>query len=148
MNFLYENNLLKDLKSKIKISCKLRSKPWFTIQLFLITGPWEDLHSSKLNSANWIIRKYWKLHIKVCFPRFSQIQLQQLFRGKESIVLKSLPAEVVLSYFTESERKICLQKENKNNEIKKEKKLWLLLLEQQKNDWSSLFFSSKLAGLL
>ena len=35
-----------------------------------------------------------------------------------------------------------------NLKWKKEKKLWLLLLEQQKNDRSSLFFSSKLAGLL
>ena len=45
--------------------------------------------------------------------------------GKESIVLKSLPAVVVLIYFTASERKICIQKENKtyyvieNEKIKK-----------------------------
>ena len=37
------------------------------------------------------------------FARLSQIKLQQLFTGKESIVLKSLPAVVVL-YFTASEK--------------------------------------------
>ena len=83
------------------------------ILLFLITGPREGLHSRKLNSENWIIRKDRKLHIRVCFVRFSQIQLQQLFTGKESLVLKSLPAVVVLSYFTASERKFWVQKENK-----------------------------------
>ena len=54
-------------------------------------------------SKNWIIRKYRKLHIRICFARFSQIQLQQLFTGKESIVLKSLPAVIDLN-FTASER--------------------------------------------
>ena len=49
------------------------------------------------------MRKYRKLHIRVCFARLSQIQLQPLFTGKESIVLKSLPAVVVL-YFTASEK--------------------------------------------
>ena len=57
--------------------------------------------------------KIGKLHIRVCFARFSQIQPQQLFTGKESIVLESLPAVVVLRYFTASERKICVQKDNK-----------------------------------
>ena len=33
--------------------------------------------------------------------------------GKESIVLESLPAVAVLRYFTASERKICLQKDDK-----------------------------------
>ena len=41
---------------------------------------------------------YGKLHIRVCFAGLSQIQLQQLFTGKES-----LPAVVVL-YFTASEK--------------------------------------------
>ena len=36
------------------------------------------------------------------FARISQIQLQQLFTGKESIVLKSLSAVVVLNYFNYS----------------------------------------------
>ena len=34
-----------------------------------------------------IITKYRKLRIRVWFARFSQIQLQELFTGKESIVL-------------------------------------------------------------
>ena len=46
---------------------------------------------------------YRKLHIRVCFAPLCQIKLQQLFTGKESIVLKSLPAVVVL-YFTASEK--------------------------------------------
>ena len=62
-----------------------------------------------------------------------------------------LPAVVVLSYFTASEKE-NLRPEGKQNCVikneKRKKKLWLLLLEQQKNDRSSLFFSSKLAGLL
>ena len=41
--------------------------------------------------------------MRVCFARLSQIKLQQLFTGKESIVSKSLPAVVVL-YFTASEK--------------------------------------------
>ena len=53
-----------------------------------------------------------KLHIRVCFARLGQIQLQQLFTGKETTVLKSLPAVVVL-YFTASE------KENLRTERKK-----------------------------
>ena len=69
------------------------------------------LHSSKLNSAIRIIRKYRKLHIRICFALFSQIQ--QLFTGKESIVLELLPAVVVLRYFTARERKICVPKDNK-----------------------------------
>ena len=60
-----------------------------------------------------MIRKYRKLHIRICFARFSQIQLQQLFTVKESIVLESLPAVAVLRYFTASERKICVQKDDK-----------------------------------
>ena len=59
------------------------------------------------------IRKYGKLHRRICFARFSQIQLQQLFTGKESIVLESLPAVVVLRYFTASESYIFEQKDNK-----------------------------------
>ena len=85
------------------------------------------------------------MHIRVCFARLSQIQLQQLFTGKESIVLKSLPALVVL-YFTASEKdnlrtesysykeQKLLQCTGKQNNVMKMKKLRLLLLEQQKND--------------
>ena len=50
--------------------------------------------------------------LRICFARFSQIQLQQ-FTSNESIVLESLPAVVVLRYFTASERKICVEKDNK-----------------------------------
>ena len=62
-----------------------------------------------------------------------------------------LPAVVVLSYFTASEKENLRLEGKQNCVIKSDKrkiKLWLLLLEQQKNDRSSLFFSSKLAGLL
>ena len=86
------------------------------------------------------------MHIRVCFARLSQIQLQQLFTGKESIVLKSLPAVVVL-YFTASEKdnlpvESYSHKEQKlsqctgkqNYVMKNEKHSDSLLLEQQKND--------------
>ena len=104
------NNLPKDL---------LKAK-----DQFLKTGPCEGLHSSKLNSAKWIIRKYRKLHVRVCFACFSQIQLQQLFTGKESIVLKSLPAVVVLSYsyFTASEKENLWTERKLNHVIKNEKR--------------------------
>ena len=101
MNFLYENNLPKDLKSKRSVAT------------------WQPSHDSPFSyfNLNWSMRgssfkqiklsrslgKYRKLHIRVCFGRLSQIQLQPLFTGKESIVLKSLPAVVVL-YFTASEK--------------------------------------------
>ena len=61
-----------------------------------------------------------------------------------------MPAVVVLSYFTAVEKKNLRTEWKQKYVIKNEKtkKLWLLLHEQQKNDRSSLFFSSKLAGLL
>ena len=98
MNFLCENNLPKDLKSKRSVATWQPSH--------------DPLFSYIFNKLNWsmrgssfkqIIRKYRKLHIRVCFVRLSQIQLQQLFTGKQSILLKSLPAVVVL-YFTASEK--------------------------------------------
>ena len=115
------NSLPKDLKSKRSVA-SFAHEPWFTIKLFLKTSPCEGLHSSKLNSANWIIRKYRKLHIRICFARFSQIQLQQLFTGKESIVLKSPPTVVVLSYFTASENEDLRTERKQNYEIKNEKR--------------------------
>ena len=72
------------------------------LAILRLTCPCERIRLSKLNSADHY-RKYRKLHMRVCFARLSQIQLQQLFTGKESIVLKSLPAVVVL-YFTASEK--------------------------------------------
>ena len=54
--------------------------------------------------------------------RFSQIQLQQLFTSKESIVLKSLPAVVVLSYFTASEKENLRTERKQNQEMKNEKR--------------------------
>ena len=58
--------------------------------------------------------------MRVCFARFSQIQPQQLFTSKESIVLKPLPAVVVLSYFTASEME-NMRTERKNCVIKNKK---------------------------
>ena len=59
--------------------------------------------------------------LRICFARFGQIQLQRWFTGKESIVLESLPAVIVCRYFTASERKICVQKDNKTMQLKLEK---------------------------
>ena len=73
-------------------------------------------------------------HRRVCFARLSQIQLQPLFTGKESIVLKSLLA-VVVPYFTASEKdnlrtesysykeQKLLQCTGKQNNVMKMKKL-------------------------
>ena len=73
-----------------------------------ITGPYEGLHSSKLNSAN--RQKIQKTaHKGICFARLRQIQLQQLLRAESIVSVKSLPAVVVL-YFTASEKEICVQK--------------------------------------
>ena len=47
MNFLYQNNLPEDLKSKRSVA-SFAGKPWFTISRFLITGPCEGLHSKQL----------------------------------------------------------------------------------------------------
>ena len=84
MNFLFENNLSKDLKNNRSVAVSFAAKPWFTMSLFLITqwitGPCEGLHSSKLNSANrYKIQK--TAHKGICFARLRQIQLQQLFTG-------------------------------------------------------------------
>ena len=91
-------------------------------ELFLITGPCEGLHSSKLNWANWIIKRYRKLHIRICFARFIHIKIQQLFTGKETTVLKLLPAVVVVSYFTASEKENLHTKRKQNYVIKNEKR--------------------------
>ena len=85
------------------------------LAILSLTGPCEVLRLSKLNSADH--QKHRKLRIRVCFARPSQIQLQQLFTGKESIVLKSPPAVVIL-YFTASEKEnlrteSCSYKEQK-----------------------------------
>ena len=74
--------------------------------------------------------------------------IMQLFTGKETIVLKSLPAVVAL-YFTASEKENLRTERKQNYFIENEKiewNFWLLLLEQQKKDRSTLFFSRKLAG--
>ena len=58
----------------------------------------------------------WKIKKTVYKDLFCSLQSNpapQLFTGKESIVLESLPAVVVLRYFTESERKICVQTDSK-----------------------------------
>ena len=47
MNFLYQNNLPEDLKSKRSFA-SFAAKPWFTISRFLITGLCECLHSKQL----------------------------------------------------------------------------------------------------
>ena len=74
-----------------------------------------------------------------------------MFKGKESIVLKSLPAVAVLSYFTASEKENLGTERKQNYVIKNEKRKKnsdYYYFEQQKNDRGSLFFPSKLAGLL
>ena len=72
------------------------------LAILSLPSPCEGLRLSKLNSADH--RKIHKIaHKGICFARLRQIQLQQLFTGKESIVLKSLPTVVVL-YFTASEK--------------------------------------------
>ena len=101
-----------------------------------------------------IIRKYRKKHIRVCFARLSQIQLQQLFTGEESIVLKSLPAVVVLylragekdnlrteSYFSK-EQKLSQCTGKQSNVMKNEKNSGYYYLSNRK------MILSKLAGLL
>ena len=95
VNFLYGNNLPKDckiLKAKDQLQASQPSLDSDYLARLATFNNWSmrgsSIHSSKLNSANWIIRKYRKLHIRICFARFSQIQLQ-LFTGKESIVLES-----------------------------------------------------------
>ena len=144
MNFLCENNLPKDLKSKRSVATWQPSH--------------DPLFSYIFNKLNWsmrgssfkqIIRKYRKLHIRVCFVRLSQIKLQQLFTGKESIVLKFNTAGSCRSLLHSewkgqfAYRKLLLQRTETftvhwkaklcpSNE--KWKKLWLLLLKQQKND--------------
>ena len=54
--------------------------------------------------------------------RFIQIKPQQLFTGKETTVLKSLPAAVVVSYFTASEKENLRTKRKQNYVIKNEKR--------------------------
>ena len=100
------------------------------LAILSLTGPCKGLREA--NQTQPIIRKYRKLHIRVCFARLSQIKLQQLFTEKESIVLKSLPAVL---YFTASEKdnlrtesysykeQKLLQCTGKQNNVMKMKKL-------------------------
>ena len=84
----------------------------------------------------------------------AQIQLQQLFTGKESIVLKSLPAVVVL-YFTASEKdnlrtESCSYKEQKLSQCTVKQNY--LMKHEKNSDYYYLknrkMILSKLAGLL
>ena len=83
----------------LSVAVSLTAKTWFTFQLFLITqwitGPCEDLHSSKLNWAN-------QLGYLFCWPQTNPALDRNCLR-EESIFLKLLPAVVVL-YFTASEK--------------------------------------------
>ena len=62
-------------------------------------------------------------------------QLLQLFTGKETIVLKSLPA-VVLLYFTASEKENLRTERKQNYLIKNENK------KQNKNETSDYYYLS------
>lgn len=118
-------------------------------ELFLITGPCEGLHSSKLNWANWIIKRYRKLRIRV-FLLASFKSSPSNFTSKETTILKSLPAAVVVSYFTASEKENLRTKRKQNYVIKNEKRkkrLWLLLLEQQTRKMIEVVFSSRVSLL-
>ena len=101
--FCTETTYLKILKAKDQLQASKPSHDSDYLAWLATFNNW---------SKNWIIRKNRKLHIRICFARFSQIQLQQLFTGKESIVLESMPAVVVLRYFTASddERKFAYRK--------------------------------------
>ena len=124
------------------------------LAILRLTGPCERIRLSKLNSADHY-RKYRKLHIRVCFARLSQIQLQQLFTGKESIVLKSLPAVVVL-YFTGSEKDNLRTKSYSYKEQKLSQctgKQNCVMKNEKNSDYYYLLSNrkmilSKLAGLL
>ena len=94
----HDSDYLARLATFFSNNCSMRGSSFKQIKL-------SELHES--------LEKNRKLHIRIFFASFSQIQLQQLFTGKESIVLESLPAVVVLRYFTAYERKICVQKDNK-----------------------------------
>ena len=97
---MYVCMYLKILKAKDQLQLG-RQAMIHHLAILSLTGPCEGLRLSKLNSADH--QKIQKIAKIVCFARLSQIQLQKLFTGKESIVLKSLPAVVVL-YFTASEK--------------------------------------------
>ena len=152
MNFLCENNLPKDLKSKRSVATWQPSH--------------DPLFSYIFNKLNWsmrgssfkqIIRKYRKLHITVCFVRLSQIRLQQLFTGKSQLFWSlTLPAVVVL-YFTASEKdNLRTESYSYKEQILSQctgKQNYVLVLKNEKNsDYYYLsnrkMILSKLAGLL
>ena len=76
------------------------------------TGLCEGLHSRKLNSANWIIRKYRKLHIRVCFDCLRA----------ESIFLSHCRQLSFSATSQRVKRKIYVQKENKTTSVIKNEK--------------------------
>ena len=71
---------------------------------------------------------------------------QQLSFSTSQWVKRKIWVRKVISYRGQELSQCTSGKQN--YVIKNEKTLWLLLLEQQRNDRSSLFFSSKLAGFL
>ena len=72
---------------------------------------------------------------------------RQLSFSTSQWVKRKIWVRKIISYRGGQELSQCTSGKQ-NYVIKNEKTLWLLLLEQQRNDRSSLFFSSKLAGLL
>ena len=77
------------------------------------TGLCEGLHSRKLNSANWIIRKYRKLHIRVCFD---------CLRAKSQFFLSHCRQLSFSATLQRVKRKIYVQKENKTTSVIKNEK--------------------------
>ena len=70
---------------------------------------------------------------------------RQLSFSTSQWVKRKICVQKVISY---KEKKLSQYTKKQRYELKMTWKHWLLLLEQQRNDRGSLFFSSKLAGLI
>ena len=163
MNFLYQNNLPEDLKSKRSVA-SFAAKPWFTISRFLITGLCECLHSKQLE-----LSKSFLENIENCTYRFALlasvkssssslraksqlfwIQYQQLSFSTSQFQLLSTEKLFLIknrNFHSAPENKTTWLKNNNNNNNNNKK--------QKHSDYYYLssreminILSSKLAGLL
>ena len=117
------------------------------LAILSLTGTCKGLREA--NQTHPIIRKYRKLHLRACFARLSQIQLQPFFTYRKRVncfevtagscrsLLRSewkLKDNLLTESYSYKEQKLSQCTGKQNYVMKNEKELWLLLLEHQKND--------------
>ena len=160
MNFLYQNNLPEDLKSKRSVA-SFAAKPWFTIKRFLIMVHARVFIQSNLNSVNhYKIQKTARKGLlrslqsnpapavygqRVNCFEFSTSSCRSLLHNFSCLVQKVISyKEQKLSQCTGKQNYVIKKKNNNNNNKKQKHSDYYYLSSREMIN----ILSSKLAGLL